>query len=51
MFILNLASNESEAEEDKVDKPARKNKKGRKKARGENEVGFSLNTSDCNNRM
>ena len=48
-LIFSLGSNESEAEEDEVEKPQRKKRTGRKKAPTKNQVGFFLITSDCTN--
>ena len=44
--MFSLASNESEADEDEVDKRTRKKRRGRKTVPGKNKVGFSLMTSD-----
>ena len=46
---FSLASNESEAEEDEVEKPQRKKRKGQKKTPQASKVGFFLITSDLTN--
>ena len=50
MFDISFASNESETEEDEVEKPPRK-KSGPKKKRApkQNKVGFYFMISDCTN--
>ena len=49
MLIFSLGSNESEAEEDKVEKRPKKKRKGQQKAPEKSQVGLSFMTSDCNN--
>ena len=49
MFYIFLGSNESEADEDEVERPQRRKRKGRKKAQQRNIVGFFLMTYDFNN--
>ena len=48
-LIFSLGSNESEAEEDKVEKRPKKKRKGQQKAPNKSQVVFSLMTSDFNN--
>ena len=48
-LIFSLGSNESEAEEDKVEKRPKKKRKGQQKAPAKSKVGLSIMSSDCNN--